>query len=565
MHLQAFCHGISTDLNEQSGQWSSNEEMQTIGRLWRDGQLEDVFVHHVLSPGTADELINGLAHSKLVMGGWFTGGLPLEVIFDSENEDSEDEAELLTEADHKKVAKRTRKKPCARALKATQQVEAIQSPAEEVTQTSTVVSGPSSRKRKLPEEVDPAPKPGSSHGDRKGKAAPRTLESKKQKTSQGADLADVPAALGDVPAAPVNVPVVPLDALAATQKPRPRPRPKPKVSEPAVRCDVESSSATTSKPIIQSSSSSGKGPSATAAHTIPTLLRKAHVPPEASPRLDGSVQETGKGKQRVDLAPGAGEFYVARMTIYFGTNSALPYAGQGNKDVEPMPATSAGPKNCFVSDAVNVDEDVDVDGDWYTGVFDLDAASQEWKNSPAADSECGPMAPGGAVAVSLPVLTPAVQDQASRRSSEPEGMPSASIQSSRPSKPMPPPVAKTNRFSAPQRSSASQPEPSGSTSSRSTAAVKRPVPGSSSQPDPSKSTGTVSAKRPGQFRVNKPLEQAPSSRAIAAKHKRAAVDRADSSYQRGEVLPRSPSRGRRPAPGVDDFSSSPPLKASRHR
>jgi SNF2 family DNA or RNA helicase len=37
------------------------EKKQTIGRTWRDGQKEQVFVFEIIAPGTCDEMSGGLA------------------------------------------------------------------------------------------------------------------------------------------------------------------------------------------------------------------------------------------------------------------------------------------------------------------------------------------------------------------------------------------------------------------------------------------------------------------------------------------------------------------------
>ncbi|KAG8734940.1 hypothetical protein FRC10_011203 [Ceratobasidium sp. 414] len=50
-----------------SGLWSGMEIKQTIGRLWRAGQIEIVIVHHIFTPGTADILLASLAGDKVLM------------------------------------------------------------------------------------------------------------------------------------------------------------------------------------------------------------------------------------------------------------------------------------------------------------------------------------------------------------------------------------------------------------------------------------------------------------------------------------------------------------------
>ncbi|KAG9092259.1 hypothetical protein FRC06_000174 [Ceratobasidium sp. 370] len=50
-----------------SGLWSGMEIKQTIGRLWRAGQIEIVIVHHIFAPGTADVLLASLAGDKVMM------------------------------------------------------------------------------------------------------------------------------------------------------------------------------------------------------------------------------------------------------------------------------------------------------------------------------------------------------------------------------------------------------------------------------------------------------------------------------------------------------------------
>ncbi|KDN38116.1 hypothetical protein RSAG8_09712, partial [Rhizoctonia solani AG-8 WAC10335] len=50
-----------------SGLWSGMEIKQTIGRVWRAGQLLTVIIHHIFAPGTADVVLAGLAGDKVLM------------------------------------------------------------------------------------------------------------------------------------------------------------------------------------------------------------------------------------------------------------------------------------------------------------------------------------------------------------------------------------------------------------------------------------------------------------------------------------------------------------------
>ncbi|CUA74686.1 SNF2-related protein [Rhizoctonia solani] len=50
-----------------SGLWSGMETKQTIGRVWRAGQLLTVIIHHIFAPGTADVVLAGLAGDKVLM------------------------------------------------------------------------------------------------------------------------------------------------------------------------------------------------------------------------------------------------------------------------------------------------------------------------------------------------------------------------------------------------------------------------------------------------------------------------------------------------------------------
>lgn len=213
--------------------------------------------------------------------------------------------------------------------------------------------------------------------------------------------------------------------------------------------------------------------------------------------------------------------------------------------------------------APHATSDVNVDEDW-SEVFDITAASTEerWVPDPMVDDDVVPMAMHGAEEASAPSVKPPVQVAASRQSSE------SRAKSCRPSKPAPPPFSKEIKHSETLVSSASQPVRSTSANS-STKRFAPPARGSasasSSQPNPVKPPSTAPARRPGQFKPKKQPEPLPSAQASTMRRKQAAVEKTDGLFQRGEKTPRSPSRGRRSAPGARDMSSSPPLEGSRRR
>ncbi|KAG8689469.1 hypothetical protein FRC11_002417, partial [Ceratobasidium sp. 423] len=84
-----------------SGLWSNPEEQQTIGRVWRMGQLEDVFVYRVVARNTPDEILLGFANGKQVMLWQFVGKSRARQLLHSggegsdESDHEEDDSELI--------------------------------------------------------------------------------------------------------------------------------------------------------------------------------------------------------------------------------------------------------------------------------------------------------------------------------------------------------------------------------------------------------------------------------------------------------------------------------------
>lgn len=250
----------------------------------------------MVCPGTADELISGLAYSKLVMGEWFLGGSSANKIFDYVDSESEDEAPLLDEKEEAKVAKLSKTKVRPRNRKNAQNDEASPSQTAEATQVRVVKPSPgssgSSRKRKAPEEVDSIQQSTSGPGDRGTKAAQQGSGSKKPKSSKGGG--------DDTELAGAQV---------ETQKPKPKPRPKPVERMVATGSSVETSPAVARQSTAERVTST-RSPAISTACSISALGEppKASDLPMASLRLTGDPKGKGKEADEPALVPDASEF-----------------------------------------------------------------------------------------------------------------------------------------------------------------------------------------------------------------------------------------------------------------
>lgn len=454
-------------------------------------------------------------------------------VFDSTDSDSQDETPLQTEEEQNKDARRARTKVRSRTLKGANDVQATQSQVENTAQVSKGDPGPgtSSRKRKASKEVGPAPEYESSHGDRQAKSTQRAPQSKKRKTSKSADAVDI-------------------------QAKAPGPGPTTKKPE-ADGCEVEMPSFAASQPIGEqiSSMQGSLGSIATTIAAPPRGNREVPVLPVDVPGLTGAPKEAGKGKQRADLVPCAGESRIATEIIQFGTDLPRWTAGPNRMVSPPANKTSSH----VTAEHIDEDVDVGVDVGELNDLFDVDGASGDWANAPATETP----------AASSLSTTRLAQVQASEKSGKPAVATSTSIEPSRLSKPMLSPFRKTSESPLSRGLSATRPVASGSAKSstqRSAPNARLSVLGSSSQLSSAKPIVAVSEKRPGQFKqLKKSSEQLPPSQTAVLRQRITEVDRTDERYQRGQITPRSPSRGRKPRPSTNDLSGSPPAETGRRR
>lgn len=268
------------------------EKKQTIGRAWRHGQKEQVFVFEIIAPGTCDETISGLASSKAVLGDYFLSGVPIGKFFDTGDSDPEDELPLFTEEELQKQAKKNGTKVRGRTSKGAKDAEAGEIQTEDAVpaERSVAKPGPSRPTKRKAADTDTLKGSKPSNGDGTGKAAPRKRMPKTLKSSEPADV-------------------------VAAQAETPKAGDEPKEPDAATTVDVEMSLAPASSPAAEQASVTAES-SVSTSNAIPTLLDpapEAPVPLQATSASVDVPEEMQKGKQRAEPAPSAGELRRANV------------------------------------------------------------------------------------------------------------------------------------------------------------------------------------------------------------------------------------------------------------
>jgi hypothetical protein len=149
----------------KSGLWSGQETKQTIGRVWRHGQIDPVVVYHVIAPNSVDEVLLGYANGKtlqmerfMLKNGLANKCFPEPLKDTSDECDEEDSPPALPAAKSRVKRRPPKQKPAARVSSVV--------PSSEPTVDSFDPSTPSQKRAATPIEG----------GDEQGEKRMRTNE-----------------------------------------------------------------------------------------------------------------------------------------------------------------------------------------------------------------------------------------------------------------------------------------------------------------------------------------------------------------------------------------------------
>ncbi|KAF8597007.1 hypothetical protein BDV93DRAFT_513682 [Ceratobasidium sp. AG-I] len=506
-----------------SGLWSSMETKQMIGRVWRHGQLEQVIVYHILCPGTVDELLCGYANSKGVLHSWFLERRALsDKLFAIDEDESDDEAilesgEETTKPRAKAKATAVRPRPQKQQSGDTQETQGAEGLKTRKASTSVqpVQGVPSKtsapRKRKATQDVADIPpdneKPAGLKDKGKGKANPGgRSKSKKLKISHIGESTEP------------NSSVL---------------QPKPRYKSPQATATPNQTNPPPAQPtsILEQGSPQG-----------------AMAGSKIAPRSNGdSATAHGGLTTSVKVAPN-----------HAGSKKAVSVTNPGQ--AAPSSASSSLSRPPLVIDE---DEDVDVGGPDDPDISEfvhMEMTSERW-DPPTDSSEGGVLDPHDGTGVdSAPRLKALISASATTFAvASGSSTQSASTTASRNV------IASTIPFGKNRLSTGllSTPRPSGigATSSR------RVVPPSNSSSERVASKAPIGGvkKPPGQFKITqKPRQAEQPSRTVIAKNRITASEIEDQRLQKGLVVPKSPSRGRRTCTSSDDRAGSPSYDDSDH-
>ncbi|KAF8595568.1 hypothetical protein BDV93DRAFT_564271 [Ceratobasidium sp. AG-I] len=479
-----------------SGLWSEMEAAQMSGRVWRDGQTEQVVIYRVLCPGSPDELLGGIASGKVIMHKWFVDNELLQKKwFHRENTDSDDDG--LLEDD-------TAEAPRGKGSKVV--VRASKTPAtgsETRSEVDPMPSAPKSRRQGGKSTVEPVSKPGARPKKRKN---PENATEASEAAINGGDLESLASApkRAKLSSRTSNEPLRPQPSPRTRSQPPSQPN-KPTEPEPPVIAELS----------FEASSGPAYGTLEDDLADIPVAEKRGSVTSATFVQPSAKVDK-GKGKERDST---------------LSTDSGKIAGTPGS------PAINS-PKNTetIVTHVLDMGQGGDTEGlatPDLNEFVNLDMAASSWSDVPDEHSFDKP--DSAAVRVkAAPRPPPFVKNQT--------------------------PAAKPALASSQVKSSSSTAQVCSGTGLPGPVRHETPRSDSSANPrygaDAAPKAGQP--KPPGQLKPPRSMRPAQSTRTLNTRHRLQNSERQDELHQKGLVVPRSPIRGSRNRSTVGEPEGSPP-------